>query len=98
MSSHQAGDQGSGLSHPFVQGDNGVIPQQQLASSLAAAAAAAAAVNPNVSAGGYPAFDLGKFWQEEMHQANVFESDFKNHPLPLARIKKVMKTDEDVKV
>ena len=26
------------------------------------------------------------------------EHDFKNHPLPLARIKKVMKVDEDVKV
>lgn len=25
------------------------------------------------------------------------EHDFKNHELPLARIKKVMKTDEDVK-
>lgn len=35
---------------------------------------------------------------EEMHNAEVFDSDFKNHPLPLARIKKVMKTDQDVKV
>lgn len=26
------------------------------------------------------------------------EPDFKNYPLPLARIKKVMKSDEDVKV
>ncbi|CAG8611464.1 5184_t:CDS:2 [Paraglomus brasilianum] len=26
------------------------------------------------------------------------EHDFKNHPLPLARIKKVMKVDEDVKM
>lgn len=48
--------------------------------------------------GGQPVFDLGKFWQEEMHNADIFDSDFKNHPLPLARIKKVMKTDQDVKV
>lgn len=47
---------------------------------------------------GQPVFDLGKFWQEEMHNAETFDSDFKNHPLPLARIKKVMKTDQDVKV
>jgi hypothetical protein len=48
--------------------------------------------------GGQPVFDLGKFWQEEMSNAESFDSDFKNHPLPLARIKKVMKTDQDVKV
>ena len=50
------------------------------------------------SSNNYPAFDLGKFWTEQMHLADVFESDFKNHPLPLARIKKVMKTDQEVKV
>ncbi|KAI8095794.1 histone-fold-containing protein [Thamnidium elegans] len=33
-----------------------------------------------------------------MHNADTFDSDFKNHPLPLARIKKVMKTDQDVKM
>ncbi|KAI8983967.1 histone-fold-containing protein [Mycotypha africana] len=46
----------------------------------------------------YPAFDLAKFWTEQMHIANSFQSDFKSHPLPLARIKKVMKTDQEVKV
>lgn len=51
-----------------------------------------------VSQANYPAFDLGKFWTEQMHLAQTCDSDFKNHPLPLARIKKVMKTDEDVKV
>ncbi|ORZ15766.1 histone-fold-containing protein [Absidia repens] len=30
--------------------------------------------------------------------ADNSEPDFKNHPLPLARIKKVMKTDQDVKM
>lgn len=54
-------------------------------------------LNP-IAPSGQPVFDLGKFWQEEMHNAETFDSDFKNHPLPLARIKKVMKTDQDVKV
>jgi hypothetical protein len=46
----------------------------------------------------FPAFDLAKFWTEQMQLVDTTVSDFKNHPLPLARIKKVMKTDEDVKV
>ncbi|KAI8972924.1 histone-fold-containing protein [Pilobolus umbonatus] len=53
----------------------------------------AAGIHP----GGHPVFDLGKFWQDELRSAELFDSDFKNHPLPLARIKKVMKTDQDVK-
>ncbi|KAG0169161.1 hypothetical protein DFQ28_003184 [Apophysomyces sp. BC1034] len=48
--------------------------------------------------GGHPMFDLSRFWQEQLTQAETFDSDFKNHPLPLARIKKVMKTDQDVKM
>jgi hypothetical protein len=55
-------------------------------------------LNTATAPGGHPVFDLGKFWLEEMHNADSFNSDFKNHPLPLARIKKVMKTDQDVKV
>jgi nuclear transcription factor Y gamma len=55
-------------------------------------------LNTATAPGGQPVFDLGKFWLEEMHNADSFNSDFKNHPLPLARIKKVMKTDQDVKV
>ncbi|KAI8326988.1 histone-fold-containing protein [Blakeslea trispora] len=55
-------------------------------------------LNTTTAPGGQPVFDLGKFWLEEMHNADKFDSDFKNHPLPLARIKKVMKTDQDVKM
>ncbi|CAO3647053.1 unnamed protein product [Mucor hiemalis] len=65
--------------------------QQQQATALTSVTAPASSSN-------YPAFDLGKFWTEQMHLADMFESDFKNHPLPLARIKKVMKTDQEVKV
>ncbi|KAI7901840.1 histone-fold-containing protein [Cokeromyces recurvatus] len=45
-----------------------------------------------------PMFDLGKFWLDEMQKAEAYNSDFKNHALPLARIKKVMKTDQEVKM
>ncbi|CAG8481396.1 12930_t:CDS:2 [Ambispora gerdemannii] len=39
-----------------------------------------------------------QFWNQQLITAQNFESDFKNHPLPLARIKKVMKSDQDVKM
>ncbi|KAL1931975.1 hypothetical protein VTP01DRAFT_9031 [Rhizomucor pusillus] len=64
----------------------------------AAAMAAAVAASAGTAPGAHPVFDLGKFWQEQLAAAEAFESDFKNHPLPLARIKKVMKTDQDVKM
>ncbi|CAM9149032.1 unnamed protein product [Choristocarpus tenellus] len=46
---------------------------------------------------------LGKFWGEQMHEMDVLEigteQDFKNHnDLPLARIKRIMKSDEDVRM
>lgn len=71
---------------------------QSAAAAAMAAAAAAAAAAQGTAPGAHPVFDLAKFWQEQLHVAESFESDFKNHPLPLARIKKVMKTDQDVKV
>lgn len=37
------------------------------------------------------------FWQKQMQEIEE-TTDFKNHQLPLARIKKIMKTDEDIKV
>lgn len=39
-----------------------------------------------------------QYWQETIDSIENDEHDFKNHQLPLARIKKVMKTDEDVKM
>ena len=39
-----------------------------------------------------------QFWQSQMQAVVEGENDFKTFVLPLARIKKVMKTDEDVKV
>ena len=39
-----------------------------------------------------------QYWQETINSIEHDELDFKNHQLPLARIKKVMKTDDDVKM
>ncbi|CAG8673614.1 13241_t:CDS:2 [Rhizophagus irregularis] len=40
---------------------------------------------------------LDSFWQRQVHEIRNEDHDFKVHQLPLARIKKVMKTDEEVK-
>ncbi|KAK4484938.1 hypothetical protein RD792_007543 [Penstemon davidsonii] len=40
---------------------------------------------------------LQAFWANQMQEIEQ-TSDFKNHSLPLARIKKIMKADEDVKM
>lgn len=40
---------------------------------------------------------ISNFWQAQLQLLESSEVDFKNHQLPLARIKKVMKTDDDVK-
>ncbi|KAF9425506.1 hypothetical protein BGZ76_003205 [Entomortierella beljakovae] len=40
---------------------------------------------------------LQSYWMRQMHEIQNVQQDFKVHHLPLARIKKVMKTDDDVK-
>ncbi|GER33865.1 nuclear factor Y [Striga asiatica] len=40
---------------------------------------------------------LQAFWAGQMHEVDQ-AADFKNHSLPLARIKKIMKADEDVRM
>jgi hypothetical protein len=41
---------------------------------------------------------LKNFWQRQIDQAERETPDYRHPPLPLARIKKVMKSDPDVKV
>jgi hypothetical protein len=48
--------------------------------------------------GGSLSYTLNRFWTEEFRNSQVVDLDPKHHILPLARIKKVMKTDEEVKV
>ncbi|GAA0153357.1 DNA-binding transcription factor [Lithospermum erythrorhizon] len=40
---------------------------------------------------------LQSFWAKQLHEVEQ-TTDFKNHNLPLARIKKIMKADEDVRM
>lgn len=41
---------------------------------------------------------LRSFWQRQIDAAEQETPDYRHPPLPLARIKKVMKSDPDVKV
>lgn len=41
---------------------------------------------------------LRSFWQRQIDSAEQETIDYRHPPLPLARIKKVMKSDPDVKV
>ena len=41
---------------------------------------------------------LQSFWQRQVDAAEQETPDYRHPPLPLARIKKVMKSDPDVKV
>lgn len=41
---------------------------------------------------------LRSFWQRQVDAAEQETPDFRHPPLPLARIKKVMKSDPDVKM
>lgn len=48
---------------------------------------------------GQPLHDfLHSFWQRQVDAAEQETPDYRHPPLPLARIKKVMKNDPDVKV
>ena len=55
---------------------------------------AAVAVNPMYAAQNT---QLRMFWRQQMQEIQQ-TTDFKNHLLPLARIKKIMKSDEDVRM
>ncbi|KAM3322442.1 hypothetical protein P3S67_003593 [Capsicum chacoense] len=82
--------------------DNNNNTHQSPAEASAAAAAAAAAAQsaaypPEISYDHVLQQQLQMFWnyqRQEIEQA----TDFKNHQLPLARIKKIMKADEDVRM
>ncbi|GFZ47160.1 hypothetical protein JCM24511_04903 [Saitozyma sp. JCM 24511] len=70
-------------------------------SPSASASASAPHANPHAQGSGKPHQDLNdfleSFWTRQVDNVEGEEPDFKNYPLPLARIKKVMKSDEDVK-
>jgi histone H3/H4 len=84
-----------------------VVEEEELLAAQAAAEAAAAqqAQQPggafnNVGQGlsGKYRDMMMQYWQETINSIEHDDHDFRNHQLPLARIKKVMKTDEDVRM
>ncbi|XP_020106902.1 LOW QUALITY PROTEIN: nuclear transcription factor Y subunit C-1 [Ananas comosus] len=61
----------------------------------------AAAAEHACAGAGQQQQQLQMFWsyqRQEMMSSALAASDFKNHQLPLARIKKIMKADEDVRM
>lgn len=92
-----------------VQHNHPVVEEEELLAAQAAADAAVAqqqqqgqpgGVFSNVGQGlvGKNRDMMMQYWQETINSIEHDEHDFKNHQLPLARIKKVMKTDEDVRM
>lgn len=102
---HDTGLNGNGLPPDPRQ----VVDEEELLAAQAAADAAVAqqqqhgipgGVFANVAQGlvGKNRDTMMQYWQETINSIEHDDHDFKNHQLPLARIKKVMKTDEDVKM
>lgn len=86
-----------------------IVDEEELLAAQAAADAAVAQQQAQPQPGGVFANVgqglIGKhrdmmmqYWQETIDSVERDDHDFKNHQLPLARIKKVMKTDEEVKM
>ncbi|KAF9429807.1 hypothetical protein BGZ94_009423 [Podila epigama] len=73
---------------------SGTTQQQQTSSSSVTSTAALGSVTLQQQQQQF----AHEFWEEQVVAAEQFDSDFKNHPLPLARIKKVMKSDPEVKM
>lgn len=85
-----------------------VVDEEELLAAQAAADAAVAQQLQNQHGGVFGNVGQGlvgknrdmmmQYWQETIDSIEHDDHDFKNHQLPLARIKKVMKTDEDVRM
>lgn len=99
----------SGINNGSPADPGPVVDEEELLAAQAAADAAVAqqqqhgipgGVFANVAQGlvGKNRDLMMQYWQETINSIEHDEHDFKNHQLPLARIKKVMKTDEDVKM
>ncbi|CAI5760042.1 unnamed protein product [Candida verbasci] len=96
------------MDNDFINPDfHPVVDEAELLAAQAAAEAAAAAqqqepgdVFHNVAQGlnGKHRDMMMQYWQETINSIEHDEHDFKNHQLPLARIKKVMKTDDQVRM
>jgi len=71
------------------------MSEQQLTEQEVASQAAAALHQQQLAQ--HQLHQLGLFWQNQSQDIEELDN-FKNHELPLARIKRIMKSDEDVRV
>ena len=71
------------------------MSEQQMSEQDAAASQAAALHQQQLAQ--HQIHQLGLFWQNQLQEIEELDN-FKNHELPLARIKRIMKSDEDVRV
>lgn len=74
---------------------NGDQQQQQMTEQEVAASTAAALHQQHMAQ--HQLHQLALFWQNQVQGIEEMEN-FKTHELPLARIKRIMKSDEDVRV
>ncbi|KAJ8328362.1 Transcriptional activator hap5 [Batrachochytrium dendrobatidis] len=84
------------------QGSSSLVDGTDIAAVMAATAAAASAAANTTTASTANSnaqvhLIMQNFWARQLEETIRTTPDFKAHPLPLARIKKVMKADEDVK-
>jgi Spy/CpxP family protein refolding chaperone len=84
MAAHQMPTTAPGMPHPSA-----VIPPQYAHSQPQ--------MQPQLHYQHLQKQQLQTFWQQQMQEIEQV-NEFRNHQLPLARIKKIMKSDEDVKV
>ncbi|CAK9220939.1 unnamed protein product [Sphagnum troendelagicum] len=82
MAAHQMPTTAPGMPHPSA-----VIPPQYAHSQP----------QPQLHYQHLQKQQLQTFWQQQMQEIEQV-NEFRNHQLPLARIKKIMKSDEDVKM
>jgi len=75
--------------------EQNAMSEQQLTEQEVASQAAAALHQQQLAQ--HQLHQLGLFWQNQSQDIEELDN-FKNHELPLARIKRIMKSDEDVRV
>lgn len=106
--------EGSSGAFPVGGGVEAALPTSQLSHYAAAAAAAAAAASSSSLPVAFPSQvggihfnahaqpqmeQLLNFWQSQLEEIRgLGPEDWKLHQLPLARIKKIMRSDDDVKM
>ncbi|KAH9533573.1 hypothetical protein CY35_18G059600 [Sphagnum magellanicum] len=92
MAAHQMPTTASGMPHP-----NAVIPAQYAHAQPQPLQQQQQQMQPQLHYQHVQKQQLQIFWQQQIQEIEQV-NEFRNHQLPLARIKKIMKSDEDVKM